>query len=131
MRLLDAPVDPRSSHDFNVLELLQMRWPEASMNSLGLSARNFEDFLSEIRSYSAPMTGVSTLQFHPRSPSMQRTDRYQGISAQISQSTRIAIGSAIVRCMSAEQRRTAHDLLKQVKHRLNAFRLLDLPRELR
>jgi hypothetical protein len=130
MRLLDAPADPRSSHDLNVLELLQIRWPEASLDSHGLSDRNFDDLLSEIRSYPAATTGVRPLQFHPRLPSMQRTDRYQGISAQLPQRTRIAIGSAVVRCMSAEQRRTAHDLLQQVKHRHDAFRFLDLPPEL-
>lgn len=33
--------------------------------------------------------------------------------------------------MSAEQRRTAHDLVQQVKNRLKPFRFLDLPLELR
>lgn len=131
MRLLDAPADPRSSHDLNFLELLQIRWPEASLDSRGLPDRNFDDFLSEIRSYPAATTGISHLQFHPRLPSMQRTDRYQGISTQLPQRTHIAIGSAVVRCMSAEQRRTAHDLLQQVKHRQDTFWFLDLPPELR
>jgi hypothetical protein len=131
MRSLDTPVDPSSLNDLNALELLRIRWPEASLDSHGLSDSNFDDFLSQLRSYPASTTGVSPLQSHPCAPSSRQANKNQELSVQLSQSANIAIWSAIVRCMSAEQRRKAHDLVQQVKNRLQPFRFLDLPLELR